>query len=141
MPSGITLSGADDSLQLALDGLSTRQRAIANNVANVDTPNFKGSEVSFEDQLQRAAGRRNDLEMSLARTDARHLDVGGSTSTELAPEILPIENTTLRNDGNNVDIDREMVKLADTQIRYNAAIQMVSQRYGILRSIISGNPR
>jgi flagellar basal-body rod protein FlgB len=141
MPSGISLSGADDSLQFALDGLSTRQRTIANNVANVDTPNFKGSEVSFENQLQRAASQRHGAEMSLVRTDVQHFDVAGSTSTELAPEILPIQDTTLRNDGNNVDIDREMVKLADTQIRYNAAIQMVSQRYSILRSVISGNPR
>lgn len=137
MSSGISLSGADDSLQFALDGLSMRQRAVANNVANVDTPNFKSTEVRFEDQLQRAMQQGSAGE--LVRTDARHLDVGGGT--EFAPEVLTLDDTTLRNDGNNVDIDREMVQLADTQIRYNTAIQMVSQRYGLLQTIINDGRR
>ena len=49
--SNVTFSGTDSYLRAAMSGLASRQRAIANNVANVDTPNFKASEVRFEDAL------------------------------------------------------------------------------------------
>lgn len=141
MATGISLSRVDGDISFALDGLTARQRAIANNIANVDTPQFKGSEVRFEQQLARATSRQqgtSDVEMF--RTDERHLSFGGA-SGEVAPEVVQLDETTLRNDGNNVDIDQEMVKLADTQIRYDAAVRLVSQRYGMLQSIITEGRR
>ena len=142
MASGISMSSADGSILFALDGLTSRQRTIANNVANVDTPSFKGSEVRFEQQLQRAAQRQHGTaNVSMSRTDERHLVVGGAAAGATAPEIVELADTTLRNDGNNVDIDREMVALADTQIRYDTAVRLVAERYGMLRSVITEGRR
>jgi len=53
----VNFSGADSYLQAAMSGLAARQRTIANNIANIDTPNFKASEVRFEDALKTAVSR------------------------------------------------------------------------------------
>ncbi len=139
MSSDISLTGVDSALRFALDGLATRHRAIANNVANVDTPGFKGKEVPFERQLQLALDRRQPV--TLVRTDPQHLTAFGSRGSEMAPEVVSTHNSTLRNDGNNVDIDREMVKLADTTIKYNAISHLMSTRLSLLRSIINEGRR
>ena len=59
MPAPLNGDMAMRVLQLALDGLSLRQQAISNNIANVDTPGFRASEVSFEGQLRRLLGRES----------------------------------------------------------------------------------
>lgn len=134
MSAGMPLRGVDSVLTSALGGLSARQRAIANNVANVDTPGFKGSDVVFEEQLQRALGRRQPI--ALATTDQGHVRERSGGEPAFAPHELG-SGGTIRNDGNNVDIDLEMVKLADTSIKFNATTRLVSARFALLQSIIS----
>jgi flagellar basal-body rod protein FlgB len=80
-----------------MGGLAARQRAIANNVANADTPNFKASEVRFEDTLKTAISRGRPG----ATTDQTALNAAASRTSL-------IDSTSARGDGNNVDIDREM---------------------------------
>src|SRR5437660_6428871 len=124
--SSMRFSGADSYIRAALSGLSARQRTIANNVANVDTPNFKASEVRFEDALQGALARRG-----AQAPDQTTLNAATSKTT-------PIDGTTSRADGNNVDIDREMELLGETQLSYSALTQVMSTRLGIMRSVVSG---
>ena len=139
MGSEMSLSRADSALGSALTGLAVRQRAIANNVANVDTPGFKRGEVQFERQLQSALTRRQSV--SLVATDPRHFADVRDDGLAVAPELISTADSTLRNDGNNVDIDQEMIKLADTSIRYNAVSQLVAGRFSLLRSIINEGRR
>lgn len=120
----VQFSGADSYIRAALSGLSVRQRTIANNVANVDTPNFKASEVRFEDALRSAIGRAG------APPSQASLRTAVSRSTLI--------NTTGRADGNNVDIDREMMMLGETNLTYSALAQALSSRLSILRNVISG---
>lgn len=118
-----------DVLSRTLDALALRQRVTANNVANVDTPGFKGSEVRFEEVLQRALGTQSSgAQLAMARTDAGHLMAGGVTGLDLQPRVVELNNLTLRNDGNNVDIEREMAALAQTQLEYNALTEAISRR-------------
>src|SRR2546423_11737542 len=99
--SNVNFSGADSYLQAALSGLAARQRTIANNVANVDTPNFKASEVRFEDSLKAAMNRAQ-----------RGLPTAGQTALNAtASQSTLVDATSGRGDGNNVDIDREMEML------------------------------
>jgi len=124
--SKMTFSGTDSYLRAAMSGLAARQRAIANNVANVDTPGFKASEVRFEDALKTAISRGNGATVSQTS-----LNAAASRSTL-------VDATTTRADGNNVDIDREMELLGEANLNYNAMTQVMSTRLGILRSVISG---
>lgn len=126
-------------LSKALDGLSVRQQVTSNNIANVDTPGFKGGEVSFETQLRRALGQ--DKQGALKVTHPAHF-----VSAEGAPQTADVVVTrsndlTLRNDGNNVDIEKEMAKLAETTILYSALSQQMSAKLALLKSIISEGRR
>jgi flagellar basal-body rod protein FlgB len=125
--SKIQFSGTDAYLRAAMGGLAARQRAIANNVANIDTPNFKASEVRFEDTLLTAISRGRPG----TTTNQTALNAAASRSSL-------IDSTSARGDGNNVDIDREMEMLGEANLNYSALTQLMSSRLGILRSVING---
>ncbi len=115
-----------------LNGLSRRQDAISNNIANIDTPGYKRQEVAFETALQRQIGTGTQ---ALATTDPRHITAGARMRDALG--IDPAQGlTSSRLDGNNVDIDQEMISLSDTQMRYQAASTALTQKLSILRDVI-----
>src|SRR5262245_45391161 len=88
------------SLEVALRGAEQRQSAISNNIANVNTPGFKRSDVTFEQALASA----------IAETGANEASV-----RQVAPTTVADSASSMRADGNNVDIDRESAALAQTQ--------------------------
>lgn len=129
-------------MQAALDGLSMRQQVTSNNIANAETPGFKASMVRFEEELQRALHSSRPLdsrptEFQLVRTNARHLTTEGQMGNSLTPTVQRISNTEARNDTNNVDIDREMITLADTALHYRALTRLVAKRFAMLRAAIT----
>ncbi len=133
------------AVQTALRGLSMRQQAISNNIANVDTPGFKGTDIAFETELKRAmggavSGKGNGLAM--ATTDAAHLSGrAGADSAPVAPYEVALPGSQLRNDGNNVDVDREMSRLAETSLAYNALVEAMNLKLSMLRSAITEGRR
>lgn len=135
------------TLRTALTGLQMRQQAIANNIANVDTPGYKAQAVSFEDALKsQLAGppsrQPQVVSLGLDTTDAKHIPLQPVVKTYQATPVTQLANDgTMRNDGNNVDVEREMTKLAETQITYNALGQMTTAELGILRSAINEGRR
>jgi|DewCreStandDraft_1066081.scaffolds.fasta_scaffold00159_27 flagellar basal-body rod protein FlgB len=134
----LTLGDIDGALRQALDGLTRRQRIIAANIANAETPGYRASEIDFETKLREAVLATDEVQ--LVATHSGHFgDTAGTRDTE--PLVLPSGSTALRNDGNNVDIDREMARLAETQIVYSAVAQMVAGRKAILRMVLSDGRR
>src|SRR4029434_6266191 len=100
----------DRLIKTALEGLTARQRAIADNVANVDTPEFKASRVSFESALQQAQGT---VAQPLRVRKIEHTGAGPAHAPiDLKPTVTVESDLGRRNDGNNVDIDREMLELS-----------------------------
>ena len=98
-----------------------------NNVANVDTPNFKASEVRFEDTLKTALSRAKP-----------GVSANQTVMNAAASRTSLVDQTSSRGDGNNVDIDREMELLGESNLTYSALTQVMSSRIGILKSVISG---
>ncbi|MGI6658913.1 MAG: flagellar basal body rod protein FlgB [Dethiobacteraceae bacterium] len=125
-------------LQLALDAAAARQRVSAHNVANINTPHFKRQEVLFEEQLKAALAAPSP--QSLRRTHPRHLPFT-SEPADLKHRVITDNSTAMRTDGNNVDIDREMVQLSTNQLRYNALTQVLNGRYSLLRYILQEGRR
>jgi flagellar basal-body rod protein FlgB len=125
--SRVNFSSADTYLQAAMSGLAARQRAIANNVANIDTPNFKATEVRFEDALKSAISRGRP-----GRTPDQ------AALNAAARRTSSTDNTSTRADGNNVDIDREMELLGEANLTYSALTQVMSTRIGIMKSVVAG---
>jgi flagellar basal-body rod protein FlgB len=109
-----------NDLSVNLDSMMLRSKLIASNVANVDTPGYKSRDINFQDILSESMGS-----MKLKRTDPRHLGEMGISNR--MKEIVEDPNPG-RPDGNNVDIDDEMLKLTENNIQYNAAIQFVSRK-------------
>jgi flagellar basal-body rod protein FlgB len=132
------LSGASfQRLEGAIHAASMRQQVLANNIANIDTPNFKRSDVAFEEMLTQAMGSDGVRKLSGRRTDARHLPIGASASNA-APTVVTENSTVINNNRNNVDIDKEMSLVAENQLRYNLFIQQVNHQVKMMRTGIEG---
>ena len=117
-----------------LHGLSARQQATSNNIANIDTPGYQRHEVAFETELQRQMGQGTQ---QLAVTDPKHIASGSKLRSQLGVDPAQIL-TSSRLDQNSVDIDQEMVLLAETQMQYQAAAQAVSTKLANIRTAIQG---
>ncbi len=120
-------------LARALDGEAVRQRVIAHNIANLNTPGFKRSRVDFQAFMQAAL---DDSAVRMNRTDPRHL--AGRAGDENGPHVEIVRGTSQRADGNNVDLEREMVELVDNVLGYRAIGQFWSSKYGIYSQVIRG---
>ena len=119
----------------ALAAANLRHEVLSNNIANVNTPNFKRSHVRFEDLLKKELGLEDDPLMKVVRTHDRHLPIPyhGKTHAFIEQE----STTNMRLDGNNVDIDIEMADVAKNQLYYNAMANQISSHIGKLKSVIT----
>lgn len=127
-------------LEKSIDVESLRRKVIANNITNVDVPHFKRSEVNFESELKRAIyENKHKAENSFPgkMTNEKHISFNLSRNIKgVQPRINLDYSTTLRNDGNNVDIEKEMVDAAKNQMRYNALVTKIGNNFKLLKSII-----
>jgi flagellar basal-body rod protein FlgB len=121
-------------LQKGLETSSLRQQVLSNNVANIDTPNFKRSDVDFQAVLGAALGE-NGGALSLKMTSPRHIP-GVTDGNGSGSGIVTDKTTTLRNDGNNVDVDSEMSKVAENGLYYNSLTSAISLQLSLLRMVI-----
>lgn len=128
-----------DVMAKAMDGLSMRQHAIAENIANADTPHYKRFEVAFESQLAEAVSGESGDALPMAATQPGHFRLDGPQSLEeFQAGLTRSSDSTMRNDGNNVDIDAEMTRLAQTSVTYNALADLTKRKFSNLRSVIHG---
>lgn len=117
----------------AADGSWARNNAIANNIANIDTPNYKRQDVSFQKELQHAlkASKYTSLD-----TKVRELNTGNRLSHIEPRTYTDYANYSYRLDDNNVDIDNENVELASNQIVYQAIVQSINSEFSNLKAVI-----
>lgn len=129
-------------IEKALDAKSLRRKVVADNIANVDVPHFKRREVNFESELKRAIHKNESEDSSIkaSLTDSRHIPFSiPQEISSVNPRINHDYNTSLRNDGNNVDIEKEMVDASENMMKYNLYVQRISSIYsGMKRVMQSG---
>ena len=125
-------------LEKALDAAWMKNEVISNNIANVNTPGFKKSYVSFEEQMASAA---SEFRTGSLRKDSKFLPIGSDARRIPAPEIIQEPFTSAREDGNNVNIDVEMAELAKNTIKYNALITQISRQFNSIRTAINEGRR
>ena len=119
----------------ALKVQSRRMEVIADNLANVDTPNYKARDIDFRAAL--AAAGSPDAPVTLSTTNARHVasDPATGTSAELKYRI-PLAPSL---DGNTVDAQQEQAAFADNTVRYQATLSFLSARFKSLVTAITGS--
>lgn len=131
-------------LENAMRASGLRHEVIAHNLANVDTPGYKRSEVLFQDKLAAAlaVAQNGDDQLKGTRTNGRHLPIGDiPLPGDVIGETVVRAETSLRADGNNVDLDAEMVKLSENTMLYQALAQLVKGKLAGLRSAITEGRR
>lgn len=121
-----------DVLNKALDGYWLRDKAINQNISNVNTPNYKKLTVSFEDELRDAMNTR---ENKLNRTHSKHLPISGKING-VQPKVNIENNHSYRFDKNNVNIDTESADLAKNTIMYNALINQTINEFEKIKNVI-----
>jgi len=121
------------TVKQALNGLAKRQELISHNLANVDTPGYKAKQVNFEQTLKQELNRSPDLD--LASTRPGHLNSSEGKSRQYNTSLR--RGGTPRADGNNVDIDRELLELTDTNLRFEALTTLLNKKYRLLKEIAS----
>ena len=97
-------------LERYLDLLSARQKLVASNIANADTPGYHTQDIDFQSEFQNA-----------------------TTGT---PNVLEVAGLPMKNDGNNVSLDRESRLLAENALRFNAASSLLRSQISSLRAAI-----
>jgi flagellar basal-body rod protein FlgB len=107
------------ALHAALDGLSARQRAISDNIANVNTPYYRAKSVAFEGSLQQALSDGSDPMSATATTTESTAPVGMTFS--------------------NVDLNTETVSSVNTQLAYDLALRATGDRFTLLRTAVKGS--
>lgn len=133
------------TLETALDVASARHQVIANNVANVNTPGFKAADVDFVSSLEQAMTDRAEStgrRLTGRTTRAGHLAISGPASAGRSPIVQTVdEGASMKVDGNSVDIDLEMAKMAENATMYNTFAQLVSNKFSLLKYVISEGRR
>lgn len=112
-------------LDKAADGSWLRNEAIANNIANSTTPNYKRQDVSFQDALK----------SSIAGATAGSLDkkIHNVNLSTINPTVhTDASNSSYRLDGNNVDIDKENVYLAENQLYYQGVLAGIDHEFNMM---------
>ena len=126
-----------DILQRTMSASLLRQEVIADNIANADTPHFKRSDIAFESELWRALKSYDPHPFPAALTHKRHIHFYRPKDYRQVNPVVHLDYTTsYRNDGNNVDIEKEMVDAKETTLRYMAMAQRISDNFRLLSIVI-----
>ncbi|MCZ6635111.1 MAG: flagellar basal body rod protein FlgB [bacterium] len=123
-------------LNKALNVSALRNRAISNNIANINTVNYKRKEVDFASYLRSQVVKPT---ISGKRTDGRHMLIGNVA--QKAPRIYQPDPGPNVSGVNNVDIDMEMSALAENHLLYNISIRLIAGAFQGIRKSISGQVR
>jgi flagellar basal-body rod protein FlgB len=112
------------ALDVAIRGTEQRQTVLSNNLANVNTPGFKRSDVSFQGALADALSSSNGDDTSAVEATPF------TTSTD--------SSTSMRADGNNVDVDQESANLSENQLLFDSVMAIQTKRLHTMDTAITG---
>jgi flagellar basal-body rod protein FlgB len=124
------------TLQKSLNTGSLRHKVLTSNIANIDTPNYKAFEVVMKDAGKHNAHAKRPIE--LVRTQPRHLSGRHSSSNPVEIKTVDSSGNNFRADGNTVDLDRVMGKLAENTLMYRTAAQIIKKKFQGLKNAIQG---
>ncbi len=118
-----------------------RQRVIASNIANADTPGYAGRDINFKEALSAANGTGSQSttpSMPSAAGNPRHIALQASTSSLDATALRYTTQSQPAMDGNSVDMDRERANFVDNSVRYEATLRFINGQSKTLLSAIQG---
>lgn len=107
-------------LEKVMDIATYRRKVLTSNIANAETPRYKAKDISFQVEMKRALDDINN----------------GNSTRSTTFEVFETVNTMQNRDGNTVNIDVEMAKMAENSLTYNTAVQLYSRKARMLRDAL-----
>lgn len=136
---GISFGQTVDLLSNAIDGAGREQDQIANNIANVNTPNFRRSTTSFREALAASLGTpASPTDLALTTDDSRQFNINGAVAPQpFDPQAKVDESHQMRADKSNVDVDQEMALLQQNSGYSQTMASLLKKQYAWLRQAIT----
>lgn len=129
-----------DLLERGMNNSIFKRKVISDNIANADVPHFKRSEVIFESMIKRAVESEKIeaiKEVPTQISDERHIQFFKSLDyREVQPKANIDYLTTMRADGNNVDVEKEVVEASNSQMQYMMMSERINQNYRDLKQVM-----
>jgi len=97
-----------------------KQKVVANNIANVETPGFKAKDVSFKEEFSEAL-QKGDFVQAM----------------QVEPKVYVRNDLSLRNDGNNVDLEKEMIELQKNRMKFDIYTELLKNRYSRIKDLFN----
>ena len=126
-----TESSSYNLIKEGIKASAIKGKAISNNIANINTKDYKRFNVVFEENLKST----NETNFSMKTTNVKHLS---NSNVEANISVERDESTSMRTDGNNVDLDVEKVNQAANTLKYNALVQQANGKLSNIKYVISG---
>jgi flagellar basal-body rod protein FlgB len=118
-----------DRLARGLEFASRRHEVLTRNVANMETPGYRATDVSFDDYLK---------PMKPLVTDATPMMVANAAPGEPTARLVYANDGPARDDGNDVNLDRQMARLAENTLYNHTLVQLLAARFAAMKQAISG---
>jgi flagellar basal-body rod protein FlgB len=103
-----------NDIQKYLDLVATRQKLVISNIANVDTPGYQTQDIDFEAEFARLSLGQN-------------------------PEVISVPDLPVKNDGNDVNIDRESRLLSENALRFRLAITLLKDQFSTIKQVLQSD--
>ena len=129
-------SNVTDLLYDKLSFRSDRQKIISGNISNINTPNYKTQDLVFDDELTKVKSK-NDLALKV--THSSHIAFEKTAKPSTSAQMSEVKGLEEQNDGNNVNLDREMSQMSKNQIAFNALQASVKKDAAWLKEIIASS--
>lgn len=126
-------------LEKSLGLRSIKHNLIVSNIANMDTPNYKGFDLIVEEEFEKALRAEKNIEPE--KTQPMHFPLREIRQDNI--KLKPIEASQIikRQDGNTVDMDKSMAKLSENTLMYNASAKIIAKKFQGLKNAIQGGGR
>ncbi len=132
-----TTSKALDLMQRGMGASVLREQVLSNNIANATTPNYKRRDVNFQAQLQRAINSEKQEVIPFKMSKKNHIPVFRAMDyKEVKPNVFTEYYTYQNNNGNSVDIEKEMSESTKNTMYYNALAQWTAKKYSNLKDLL-----
>lgn len=122
-----TLNGLASSISMR----QLRNNVTTSNIANAETPGYHAKKVDFEEALSRAI--EMDGKNGMSTSSPEHFKAGGIVVGKTKPDVYENPEGAINNDGNTVDLEKEMSSLAENAIMYKAALQLINKKMAALK--------
>jgi flagellar basal-body rod protein FlgB len=129
-----------NSLGANINFRQMKSAVTASNIANAETPGYKAKKLDFEEALARAVDVNGLGKMSVDHEE--HFAVNGNSISKVRADVYDNPDITVTNDGNTVDMEKEMAELSENTYLYKAAVQLINKKLaGLAYAVSEGSGR